>query len=430
MAGKLANLSTVENATVYSDCDAALPDPNIVSNAGSAACYGPTLTYTGHPDDSARSGQLPSGDLGLWLSSNEGGTEACAASKVNSLVGGVADKVDLALGAQAMMICAARIAGKSIPASGSSVDLTSTINDNNVTTKITVTSATLAVSTNSTGDTVYSSAVKGSFTKAGVSESFSMTLKHVPTSTTAGSGLVTFEQEGLTDSGQSGACGSTKQNHATSVAYSNTAAGVTYRMAHAMFSSSNTDYYETDGQLKSKPGSGANGSELTNGWCANYNVMIAEMDTSGYGKLAYSWIAGHGDDHTRTFNIETKSDGTGNAYFGFAANPDSSGAYGPLTIDKMICNWAGPSNSHTGVSKVQKQVLSYNSTSKEWQSGTDYLSYAPTNNCDWTTNASATFVSGQAGGTQTTLSYPLNNALYDLTSYKTEFTVPTAPTVP
>ena len=32
----------------------------------------------------------------------------------------------------------------------------------------------------------------------------------------------------------------------------------------------------------------------------------------------------------------------------------------------MICNWTGPGNSKTGVSKVQRQQLSYDSTNNVW----------------------------------------------------------------
>ena len=52
----------------------------------------------------------------------------------------------------------------------------------------------------------------------------------------------------------------------------------------------------------------------------------------------------------------------------------------------MICNWAGPGNSKTGVAKIQRQKLSYDSTANVWESIQDNITFAPTISCDFTTH--------------------------------------------
>jgi len=49
------------------------------------SCYGPTVDFINHPDGPPADGQLPSGDVGLW-NTTEDGTEACPAAEVNSLL--------------------------------------------------------------------------------------------------------------------------------------------------------------------------------------------------------------------------------------------------------------------------------------------------------------------------------------------------------
>ncbi|SVE06221.1 uncharacterized protein METZ01_LOCUS459075, partial [marine metagenome] len=99
------------------------------------------------------------------------------------------------------------------------------------------------------------------------------------------------------------------------------------------------------------------------GWCADLHVIRANIDKEGFGKVGYAWQAGKSDGFTRTFNIKTDNSSgtlTADAYFGFNPHPDNSTGtlkYRSTNIDRMICNWAGPGQSHTVVSKVQRQQL-------------------------------------------------------------------------
>ena len=136
------------------------------------------------------------------------------------------------------------------------------------------------------------------------------------------------------------------------------------------------------------------------------------------------------DGYTRTFNIKTDNNSadnqTGDAYFGFNPNPDTNNNddYRSTSIDRMICNWAGPGNGPTskaGVSKLQRQQLEYDSTNYVWKSSSDNITFAPTNDCDFTSNSSTTF-----GGS----SASITNNLVDNSTYTTNFgSQPSAPTV-
>jgi len=80
----------------------------------------------------------------------------------------------------------------------------------------------------------------------------------------------------------------------------------------------------------------------------------------------------------------------------------------------MICNWAGPGNSKTGVSKVQRQQLSYDSTNNVWKSTTDNITFAPTTSCDFDNSSysSTTFVGSGAS---------ITNNLESISNYQTNF---------
>ncbi|MBF0351977.1 MAG: hypothetical protein HQM11_13170 [SAR324 cluster bacterium] len=474
MSGKLADLAGVLTATDYGTCDDAIPG-DIIAGVRVADCYGPALKYTNHPDatsgtsatgNGGSSSELPTGDLGLWSETEASTGEACGAAKLNSLVMNTAVKIDLGLGAEAMMICAAQIAGQSLPEVGQTVDLTTILTSNKVGADInlSVSSASIErLSDSSDGFKVYQSKLNGSITpKAGdtTPQNFKLTLKHVPTNeaNTTGKGLLTLIIKGLKDNKVG-----TSSDLATSVVYNKTESNLNYRMVQSSFAEQTSDdYFQEDGQVYSIPKSTSNagGSNVapppgtitpgtptgpattttptgpttttpatrvtTTGWTEGYHVMIGDVDKDGVGKLVFSWQAGSGDGYTRTFNVETKADGTGNAYFGFAKNPDASSNYGPTVIDRMVCNWAGPNNQKTGLSKVQKQELKLNSTSGVWESATSYILYAPTNSCDWNqSQGSTTFGEGT-----TALTFPVTNKLYDLATYRTEFTQPTAPSAP
>ena len=87
----------------------------------------------------------------------------------------------------------------------------------------------------------------------------------------------------------------------------------------------------------------------------------------------------------------------------------------------MICNWAGPGNSKTGVAKIQRHKLSYDSTANVWKSIQDNITFAPTTSCDFDNSSysSTTFVGSGAS---------ITNNLESISNYQTNFgSQPTKP---
>ena len=154
-------------------------------------------------------------------------------------------------------------------------------------------------------------------------------------------------------------------------------------------------------------------------------MLFAQIiDSNGFGKIGYAWQAGKSDGYTRTFNIKTVSNSsdnqTGDAYFGFNPHPDN-GSYRSTNIDRMICNWAGPGNSKTGVAKVQRQQLSYDSTANVWKSIQDNITFAPTNTCDFDNSTYSTTTFGGSGAS-------ITNNLESISNFTTNFgSQPTKP---
>ena len=384
-------------------------------------CYGPTLDYVKHPSDNTSDGQLPSGDLGIWTAYNDNSTqEACSVGQMNLLMDKVGRKVDLAMGITAMMICAAKNDGLTKPTvDGDALDVTASVAKTKVSGKrggMTVSEATLKRSKiASTGKIKYTSKLEGSFTYNSTQQKFKIKFQHVPdtdstSSGATGEGLVQMWQDGV--SATDGNCGSDPYDVVTSVAYKNTSDNLSFRAVKAKFANSMTknEFFDSTGEVVGT--SSADNSSA--GWCADFNVVRANIDKNGFGKIGYAWQAGKSDGYTRTFNIKTAYNSadnqTGNAFFGFNPHPDN-GSYRSTNIDRMICNWAGPGNSKTGVAKIQRQKLSYDSTANVWKSIQDNITFAPTTSCDFDNSSYSSTTFGGSGASITSNLESISNYL-------------------
>ena len=439
---KVARLEAVLNSDDINQCHKAIPK-KMKGSGGSVNCFGPELAYVNHPSDNTTDGTLPSGDLGIWTAYSDNTTqEACSVGQMNMLLRKVGRKVDLAMGITAMMICAAKNDGLKKPAvDGDALDVTASVAKTKVTEKrggMVITSATLKRSTvASTGKKKYGSKITGSFSYTlddGTTDnqSFKIHFQHVPDadstdSVKVGEGLVKMWQE--QDEIDSN-CGSDGFDVVTSVAYKNTSDNLSFRAVKARFYDNMTkdDYFNSsDDEVV---GISAQESSTGSGWCSDLNVVRANIDKDGFGKVGYAWQAGKGDGFTRTFNIKTvynsADNQTGNAYFGFNPHPDNSTGtlkYRTTNIDRMICNWAGPGQdiNRTGVAKVQRQALSYNSTTNVWGSSSDNITFAPTNDCNFDNSSYGTTTFGGSGAS-------ITNNLVDNSTYRTNFgSQPTKP---
>ena len=422
-----AFLDTIRSATDLASCLDAIPSKPQVS---SPLCYGPALDYTDHPNSTGgtQDGQLPTGDLGLWVEDEPGTGQACAAAKLNELVAKTAYNVDLAVGSMSMMVCAAALLGKELPENGATLDLStqlSSIGSSSNQSGIEIKTATVIHKTLS-ASTGYETHIVGTLHD----QDIDLTVLH---DSDNDKGILTIEAP-------------ESDNQATdlrgvSVIYELSSSQVKYKMiasrAQPQGSAAADVSFASDGQVSLQAGE-------------DIHVMQADINpANGYGSLAYAWKAGGGDDHYRALNVVTESagNGTGRAYYGYVPSPSSGSESINLALSAtsagMICNWAGPGNSHTPVDKVQYQALAL--SSGDWTATTSNITYAPTVNCDMDANTGK-FVPAFGGpgdtshtpstheqtiitnGTLDSASGAITNDLLDKASIN--FTLPTEPTAP
>lgn len=224
------------------------------------------------------------------------------------------------------------------------------------------------------------------------------------------------------ESGYNGNCSgsSAGQVDAVSISYEKNSSGnMKYALSSANFCGSSADPYKSSSNYSvnlSKTYSSNNG-----GWGNNANVLLADFNpTSGVGNYQYAWQAGFGDSNTRVLNMNISSTSSAVAYFGFG--PAITASSGVGTIDRMICNWAGPNSSHTGVSKVQKQVMTRSSTM--FTPSSNFITYDPVNSCDST---SASFSYKKASDSTYTTASSTTANLVNVTDITSNVTAVTAP---
>ena len=137
-----------------------------------------------------------------------------------------------------------------------------------------ITTATLERDNLTSGDTLWTSSLAGSFTATGdaSSQAFSITLKHVPTTdnistiSTVGEGLIQMYQTGLSESDMN--CGGIILSIANSVLYKNTSDNLSFRAIRAKFASvspERSNFYESYGEVRKQN----KNDDATNGWCAD-----------------------------------------------------------------------------------------------------------------------------------------------------------------
>ncbi|OVE80912.1 hypothetical protein BVY03_05130 [bacterium K02(2017)] len=437
---KTAIYRTILAAADAAACQVTLPT---LTPSTDPSCYGPALDYCEHPDftgttdvdctdadasnvpnDTDGDDQLPTGDLGIWTST-QGGTESCSAAKVNQLMQDTGDSADYIMLMTASMACLAIRNGSTWPTTdGASLTLTTELNTaiqvNNP--SVTVSSATVTNLTDITDSGTTNDALKFSVvvtdSSGGSAIDITGNMNHMRVSGTATSfkGRIWAEIGGTGGAGDKSAFTLTyHRESATSLKYKLLAAD--YQLA-----SSTTVIHDATGDLL-----------ITGGWTGNMSQAIINLDPStGLGDFSYSWQAGTGDDSARIFNgYTTATDGC--AFFGYGGRFDNTaGTASDNVIDGFICNWAGPGNDHsmsTTSGLGQKQCMTIGSSSGLFEVNTakENITYAPTTTC----NSTATL--GLKATTDTTYTYSaITNNLVTLSTDTdfTSYTAPTAPTIP
>ena len=369
-------INAIVNSTTIDNCKISLPTLPQPGNSPRATCYGPVVEYQYHLDSPGNSGiaSLPPGDLGLWTSSD--GSQACTAAQMNAIINDMSAKVDSSLLLAASMVCIMNANGQSLPSAGSSVSLTTELNDaiqvNNPNT--TISTASLERLEDSDGHPVYKYSIISTTLIGTESFTYSTYLKHIPTvdDNSSYKGKIWGSLEPSTSVNAT----------AYSVTYEKENTAIKAKLTSAFSVLTKDSLLDSDGNIP-----------VTGPWNQNFNYALFNIDSeTGLGAVSYSWQAGAQDSHTRVFNVFTEQNGdvvSGCGFFGYGQKVDKSGGTLPTnTISTFICNWAGPGNSHVGkVNMAQKQCMEKNA-SGYFVSTKDNIEYSPVNNCSNTANQS------------------------------------------
>lgn len=406
----------------------------------SATCYGPTLNFTNHPDGATSNTQLPQGDLGIWTETEAATSEACVAAKFNSLVGEIITNATMAQELVAAVLCRARIAGKALPDKGVTQDLKTEAEAmaTDAGLPMTFTTASIARAAADSGSSpVFTTALVGSVNfsgpKGSVSSAFNMNLKHIPAAVGDNStykGRLTLKVNRSSESLQSfesiGNCsGSNGFTDSMSIEYDKTSeTALTYAMRRAEFCGVDANPFDSTGNVDFAAKKSASKSQ---GWANDGHYALANLNPAdGSGNFQYAWQAGSGDGNTRVLNVKIDSGGaTGCGYFGYG--PDIAATSGVGSIDRIICNWAGPGNNHTGLRLAQRQCFTKSSGKYVSKSSNLAITYAPTNACNKTAAQNFSYQNGD--GTQSvSAGVAVTNNLIGLSQI--DVTAPTNPVVP
>lgn len=430
-----AVIDAIINGTTISDC--AFDLSGLTTTITDASCYGPQVAYENHPDGSPDNSPLPTGDLGMWTSTNEGGSESCAAAQINSRMEGIKDQTTSAMSAMASMICTLNVNGTTLATGDYTTEMNNMSTSNSL--GYTFNTASLTLGTDGDGNTTYTYALDITATLGTESREIEINMTHIPLDSTNSTYKGRFNYNFVADSIGSN-CPESESTEAGSVLYhlsSSTDMKVEARQS-ALCGTTPANFF-VDGILDESNEYDA--TTNSDGWANSFDILTANFDPStNAGTYAYSWQAGAQDDAARVFNIALTADEStgllsGTAYAGYGddiSNYGTDGVAGVLV--GTYCNWAGPNGaafvsgdkSSKLTEKVQRQTITEDSSTGVFGVDTSNLTYAPTVSCDHDESANPTFNWDQdADGTIDTITADVTNNLVDLTAVS--FTQPTAP---
>ena len=363
---------------ISTDCSTYLPEPQ---QKVEPSCYGPEIYYQYHldgivtpspgnncsgSDSDAAYCIAPTGDVGIWESLISDGT-ACSAAKMNSDISYLASFTDISKVISSMAYCLHDEGTiSSIPSVGSSIDITTAINNAVLNSDITFSSVTWSATSNVNGD-IYSIAMQlseGQMTSTTQERSDGQYWGTIYGSFSQGSSFISGGVE------------------AFSLRYNTTASGVKYKFMGAQFESSETDYFDANNMVST-----------SKNWSGNFSRVVAEVNDDGTAIMTYAWQAGQVDDNSRVFNAKLNSETAGVAYFSFGEQMGDSGSSNSGEtfglVSGMICNWALAGNGHDNLgdnlafqtNEAQKQVLSRSSANDVWGVSSENIDYAPVRSC-------------------------------------------------
>jgi hypothetical protein len=377
-------------------------------------CNGLSIQYTNHPD-TGESGDIGNGDSGMLFDTydpNDEETGACSAGVVNSLMDNLGSYADTATGIQALLSCAARLSDDhDLPDAGGSVDIASALTELEMT-DYSITTASIERLADEGGLPVYVTKASGWIKDVprDLKKNIDLYIKHVQTKddNAAYKGIVQYkidEFEGSNDL-------------AISIAYEWEDKSLAYRFRQKQTpSGANSVFDESTLEIETPTSVGSSWQEI-----------VSAIDHNGFGKVAFVWAT----FDLLVFNVETKTDGTGRAYFGHNPETVSPGSEDFFKIKGFRCYAKDPppqgSSGNIYSDFVQHQSFKLNSESGTWDLKDSNIKYAPTVNCNWNSASNATFqIQLDPSGTSD-LTYPITHDLYSKADYEAAWTPPSGPT--
>lgn len=366
-------------------------DPEaFLEQADDASCYGPRLDYQDHPDASGfepDDGELPPGDLGLWLEEDVDTGDACAAAEINARMNSVESKATAALKGLATLACVVNVNGYTMPSS-STLDLTADLNGLSIT-DTTFAAASITHEINADGEDVYSYNLEFTYAPAPDSYDITVDMQHIPDP--ADSDVYRGQLSYLiNDEFTGGNCPSSDVTVNGSLAYEqDSATELALEMHDATFCEHDTDGRDADGIVDPS----LKQTSTVIGWGNNFSIFAADFDPSLMdGNYAYSWQAGPNDSNTRVFNVNVETDAVsgdqvGKAFFGYGDDIETTDG----SVAGFICNWVAPGSDHTIIEVAQYQEVSYDSATGTFLSDVANLAYAPTVDCNYDGSGSFIF---------------------------------------
>ncbi len=353
-------------------------DPELfLKQSRNASCYGPAVSYVGHPDASFitdADGQLPSGDLGIWQETDQSNGQACSAAQLTAQMEGMRDRSLASLMGLSSMICVINSNSLALPSS-STLPITDEMNALGIT-DTTFNNVTLTHSTDLSGNDIYSYSMDFDYAPSGTHHSIIVNMEHSTESSTDGySGFVTTQ---VNDTFSGGNCPDSNITRNNSLHYKRDSNNqIQTEVREAQFCGHNINGLDSENQVDSSEK--FNG--FNNGWGNNFAIFSANFNQLTLsGNYAYAWQAGPNDSNSRVFNIISDfSSNTGDAFYGYGDDIASSDG----SITGFICNWAGPGNDHTLSNYVQHQTLEISAETGSVTASDSHITYAPTNSCNY-----------------------------------------------
>ncbi|MBN2344470.1 MAG: hypothetical protein JXX29_06300 [Deltaproteobacteria bacterium] len=397
-------------------------DPHLFfTMVSNAACYGPAVWYENHPDAPSvpNSGQLPPGDLGIWLEYDENTGDACAAAELNARMQGIQARVLGALTGLASMVCVVN-ATEALSLPDSNISIVDLADSMPASETASVNSAELSFSLTDTGLEAYSytmdmsleDMMSGNMNASGAHIVIQLT--HIPNANGDGGyqGRLTYRISLMTDFGSNcppDASG-TPVTRNGSVVYDNTSGMMRIEMREGQFCGSDIDgldvNYLVDATRKFDP------NIEPNGWGDDFNLFRAAFEPSTQlGDYAYAWQAGHHDGNTRVFNLSVFDDGDdatddleASAFFGYGADASEIDP----RIQGFIFNWAGPGGGdHALQEYAQRQQVRFNTQTETFESVSANITYAPTHSGNYDGTGSFTYDADADGFVDTNPTEPV-----------------------